>query len=70
MDPGLSRSNLSGSIVSTSTIEYEAEFLDNQQLYDQINNRMQGGEYQGILLKLGARSYKTEEEEEWERNFW
>ncbi len=70
VEPGLMSSNkVSHSESSQSTIEYSAEYLDNQQLYDNMNNRMQGGEYKGILLRLGTRRFKTKEEEEWERNF-
>jgi len=38
--------------LSHSTIEYSAEMLDNQELYDRMHNRMQGGEYKGILMRL------------------
>jgi len=38
--------------LSASTIEYSAEMLDNQELYDRMHNRMQGGEYKGILMRL------------------
>ncbi len=70
VEPGLMSSNkVSHSESSQSTIEYSAEYLDNQQLYDNMNNRMQGGEYKGILIRLGTRRFKTKEEEEWERNF-
>ena len=41
VEPGLLSSNkVSNSESSQSTIEYSAEYLDNQQLYDNMNNRM------------------------------